>query len=156
MNTLTIDELQERITSAVLATLDKEVKELLGDSAARGWIDKELPVLFRGLYPHVKAIALRINEGGEPGSAGLKIDMGEATDAEWQPLRAAGQIHAGDRLRFNVGDRKIEASAKLILHQGTDLEEVVYDRKNNFYFITSMALEGTSSHKGVEFCPAAA
>lgn len=137
----------------MLTALDKEVKELLDHPDARGWIDKELPMLFRGLHPHIKAVAHRINEGGEAGSARLRIDLGDVTEAEWQPLQSTGQVHVGDRLKFKVGDKIIEGRAALVLHAGTSLEEVVYDRSNNFYFITAMALDGTSSHKDVEFCP---
>lgn len=71
--TMAFEELQRRLTQAVLATLDQEVKALLGDEGARGWTDKELPMLFRGLHPHIEAIASRINDGGEPGGARFKI-----------------------------------------------------------------------------------
>lgn len=54
MKTLTIAELQERLSNAVLAALDNEVKTLLDHQDASGWTDKELPMLFRGLHPHIQ------------------------------------------------------------------------------------------------------
>ncbi|NHR07393.1 hypothetical protein HA052_19570 [Chromobacterium haemolyticum] len=71
--TMAFEELQRRLTQAVLAALDQEVKAMLGDEGARGWTDKELPMLFRGLHPHIEAVASRINDAGEPGAAQLKI-----------------------------------------------------------------------------------
>jgi hypothetical protein len=72
----------------------------------------------------------------------------------WQPLTKAGQIQKGDKLRFTCGDKAFEETARLILEPDTDKEEVVYNIRQNFYFITSMAIKGTSSHKGVEFIAA--
>jgi hypothetical protein len=72
----------------------------------------------------------------------------------WQPLAKAGQIQKGDKLRFICGDKAFEETARLILEPGTDKEEVVYNIRQNFYFITSMAIKGTSSHKCVEFLAA--
>jgi len=48
-----------------------------------------------------------------------------------------------------VGGKPICAPAQEVLFPGTDREEVVYNRQQNHYFITTMAVDGTSSHKGV-------
>lgn len=69
--------------------------------------------------------------------------------SEWRPLTAPGQIQEGDRLSFRVGSSFICARARQIIASGTDKEEVVYNRKKNHYFLTSMAVDGTSSHKNV-------
>jgi hypothetical protein len=69
--------------------------------------------------------------------------------SEWHPLTAPGQIQEGDRLSFKVGSSFICARARQIIAPGTDKEEVVYNRKKNHYFLTSMAVDGTSSHKNV-------
>jgi len=68
---------------------------------------------------------------------------------KWVPLNRAGQIKVGDWLRFLMAGRFISAQAKLVLNAGTAKEEIIYNRKKNHYFITSMALDGTSSHKDV-------
>lgn len=73
----------------------------------------------------------------------------------WVPLYGAGQIKKGDKLRFICGGKQYTEKAKLILNPGTDKEEVIYNIRQNFYFITSMAVNGTSSHRNVEVFAAA-
>lgn len=68
---------------------------------------------------------------------------------DWNPLTGPGQIKKGDLLRFAVAGKEIEAPAQLIINEGTDKEEIVYNRGKNHYFITDMAVNGTSSHKSV-------
>jgi len=75
---------------------------------------------------------------------------------EWTEVEGAGQVKPGDELRFRIGDKQFSERAKLILHAGTDKEEVIYDRKRYFYFITAMVLSGSSNHKNVYFRPSAA
>jgi hypothetical protein len=79
---------------------------------------------------------------------GSQHDAG-ASEA-WEPVTRAGQVKVGDNLRFKVGDSDCNTRAKLILHAGTDKEEVIYDKGRNFYFITSMVVSGKSNHKGVQ------
>ena len=67
----------------------------------------------------------------------------------WKPLSRAGQIQAGDCLQIMMAGRLICTQAKLVINAGTDREEIVYNRKKNHYFITSMVLDGTSNHKDV-------
>lgn len=70
-------------------------------------------------------------------------------DQVWHPLSGAGQISAGDWLCFTVGGKFFCVQAREILNAGTDREEIIYNRSKNHYFITSMAVSGESSHKGV-------
>lgn len=67
----------------------------------------------------------------------------------WQPLAAPGQIQVGDWVSATVAGSFICARAQLVIEPGTGREEIVYNRKKNHYFVTSMAVDGTSSHKGV-------
>lgn len=76
-------------------------------------------------------------------------DSQNVTAKEWTPLSAPGQIQPGDLLSFTVGGKPLCAKAKEVLFAGTDREEVIYRRRRNQYFNTAMALDGTSSHKGV-------
>lgn len=71
--------------------------------------------------------------------------------ARWKPVTGPGQVHHGDRVRFTIGDKQHQQRAKSILNWGTDKEEVIYDRGQNYYFITSMVANGTSNHKNVEY-----
>ncbi|MGU0910114.1 hypothetical protein ACSETI_23355 [Pseudomonas aeruginosa] len=68
---------------------------------------------------------------------------------DWQPLTAVGQVEIGDLLRFTVGGKEIEVPALLVIAPGDPKEEIIYNRGKNHYFITSMAVDGTSSHKNV-------
>ncbi len=67
----------------------------------------------------------------------------------WQSVTRPGQIDVGDWLSFTVGGCLICAKARDVLNPGTDREEVIYNRAKNYYFITRMAVDGSSSHKGV-------
>lgn len=68
----------------------------------------------------------------------------------WEAITEAGQVKVGDYLQFKIGDRHFRERAKQILQAGTDKEEVIYDKSKNFYFITSMIINGGSNHKNVE------
>jgi len=70
--------------------------------------------------------------------------------ADWQPVTRAGQVKVGDKLRFWIGDTGYAETASQILHAGTDAEEVIYNKRSNYYFITSMVIKGRSNHKRVE------
>jgi hypothetical protein len=74
----------------------------------------------------------------------------EVTDMVWMPLTSAGQVKKGAKLRFTIGDKTYHEKAKLILCPGTSKEEVIYNIKQNYYFITSMVISGFSNHKCVE------
>ncbi|WP_176717433.1 hypothetical protein, partial [Pseudomonas defluvii] len=69
--------------------------------------------------------------------------QGEPVELDaWQPLMAAGQIQLGDWLSFTVAGKFICAQAREILNPGTSAEEVIYNRRQNHYFVTSMAIDG--------------
>lgn len=65
----------------------------------------------------------------------------------WLPLNRTGQVRAGDWISFKHGAEMICAKVCEIINQGTDAEEVIYDRRKNYYFITSVALGDSSNHK---------
>lgn len=73
----------------------------------------------------------------------------QESESVWLPLRRPGQIQPGDYLSFTVGGKPLCVKAKEILFPGTDREEIIYRRRRNQYFITAMAVDGTSTHKGV-------
>ena len=77
----------------------------------------------------------------------------ESMPEGWR-LTGCGQIKQGDVISMVMAGRRICTSAKEILNAGTNKEEVVYNRKKNHYFITSMVLDGTSNHKDVSIIPA--
>lgn len=66
-----------------------------------------------------------------------------------EQLIKAGQIKQGDKLLcwFN-GELKLY-TAKEILNAETDREEIILKRRRNIYFITSMAIDGSSWAKNV-------
>lgn len=74
-NVIPFSEFKDRMRNVVLAALDAEVREVLQHEKADGWTDHELPALFGGVDAHIQAVAMRINAGHEPGSAGLRIDL---------------------------------------------------------------------------------
>jgi hypothetical protein len=76
-----------------------------------------------------------------------------AIPESWR-LTKSGQIKVGDVISMVMAGRRICTSAKEVLNAGTDKEEIVYNRKKNHYFITSMVLNGTSNHKEVFIIPA--
>ncbi|MFM7011627.1 MAG: hypothetical protein ACKO0Z_20245 [Betaproteobacteria bacterium] len=51
-------DFQKSVRDNVLAALDSYAKGF----DAYGWTDVELPALFKGLEPHIKAMAVRLNE----------------------------------------------------------------------------------------------
>jgi Lar family restriction alleviation protein len=92
--------------------------------------------------------------GAAPESAAPVVQPEKAKPIQarmWQPITKPGQVRKGDKLRFKIGDQQYHERAKLILESGTDKEEVVYNIRENFYFITSMVIGGRSNHKSVEF-----
>ena len=66
-----------------------------------------------------------------------------------RPLRAAGQIRVGDKIRFELSGDTVTRRVKKIIAPGTEREEIIYSEKKNYYLITSMALAGKASQKNV-------
>ena len=72
----------------------------------------------------------------------------------YSKLSAVGQIYEGDRLILVNGAGKVtKTTAKFVLNQNTDKEEVVINKSKNLYFILSMYLDGSSWVKAVAYEP---
>lgn len=80
-----------------------------------------------------------IKSEGENNAAGLPL----------KKLTDYGQVNEGDFMILDLCGQRMCLKAHKVLQKGTVNEEVVYNRKKNFYFITSMVLDGTSNHKNV-------
>ena len=66
-------------------------------------------------------------------------------------LTGVGQIKKGDKIVLaNNGGAEIH-HAKEILMEGQPTEEILLNKKDNLYFIVSMAVEGTSWAKDVKY-----
>lgn len=102
----------------------------------------ELADRVRGMLAAAKALAA-------PATAAGSVPDG------WHPITAPGQVKVGTKLRFTIGDDKYSETAKLILHPGTDKEEIIYNKPQNYYLITSMCMANKGSQKNVEFFAAA-
>lgn len=76
-------------------------------------------------------------------------DAEQAKASGWTALTAVGQVQPGDYLSFTIGGKPLCVKAKEVLNAGTEREEIIYRRRRNQYFITVMAVDGTSTHKGV-------
>lgn len=65
---------------------------------------------------------------------------------EWAEVRAAGQVRAGDKLRVYDARGEIKHfRVHQVLNPGDPRhEEIIVNRRRNFYFITSMLLDRTS------------
>ena len=68
---------------------------------------------------------------------------------QWVKLSGIGQIKKDDYLAIRLADKCFCAQARMIINPGKTEEEVVYNISRNHYFITSMVLDGSSSHKEV-------
>jgi hypothetical protein len=78
----------------------------------------------------------------------------EGKDSErldWQPISAPGQVKAGDKLRFHIGDALYNETVKQVLDAGTDREELIYNKRLNYYVITKNAITNFGSSKNVTF-----
>jgi hypothetical protein len=64
-------------------------------------------------------------------------------------LTAAGQIKVGYTVYCEYEDKPVKYLVKQVLNPGTDREEIIVNKKKNRYFITSMAINGTSWAKNV-------
>lgn len=65
-----------------------------------------------------------------------------------EQITRAGQIQEGDPIILKTRDGIMSVQARTVIRPGvtdeSDGEEVVYNRKKNHYFITSMVIGGTS------------
>jgi len=70
---------------------------------------------------------------------------------EWKRITAPGQVKVGDSLRLTIGDEKFSERVKQIINPGYPDEELIYNKRRNFYVITSNAITNFGSSKNVEF-----
>lgn len=73
------------------------------------------------------------------------------TPEPWRCITSPGQVKQGDKLHFTIGDETYVETAKAILFQGTDREEIIYNKRRNYYLITSMCMANQGSQKNVRF-----
>jgi len=66
-----------------------------------------------------------------------------------EKLKKPGQIKEKDLLLIVFNGSICVERAKEILNSGTDREEIILVKKTNKYFITSMAIDGSSWAKDV-------
>ena len=66
-------------------------------------------------------------------------------------LTAPGQIKRGCKIHCTFNGKSQTYRVKEIINAGTDKEEILVDVKQNIYFITSMAVDGSSWAKDVYF-----
>tara|TARA_R110002126_G_scaffold100103_1_gene231498 strand:+ start:294 stop:518 length:225 start_codon:yes stop_codon:yes gene_type:complete len=66
-------------------------------------------------------------------------------------LTKAGQIKNGAQILLSANGEGQAHTVDEVLHAGTDGEEILLNVKENLYFITSMAIDGTSWAKQVKF-----
>lgn len=64
-------------------------------------------------------------------------------------LTKTGQIKPGDIIHCEFKGEPCRYIAEEVLHAGTDQEEVIVDLESNKYFITQMAIDGSSWAKKV-------
>lgn len=66
-------------------------------------------------------------------------------------LTDVGQIKVNDSVFCEFEGKKQKYRAKEVLNAGTEEEEVLLNKKKNLYFITRMAIDGSSWAKNVSF-----
>jgi hypothetical protein len=70
---------------------------------------------------------------------------------QWKKLTGVGQIKQGDKIRLSFNGEEQIHTAKEILMQGKQTEEILLNKRQNLYFIVSMAVDGTSWAKDVKY-----
>lgn len=79
------------------------------------------------------------------------LTEGAAAIPAWQPVTKPGEVKVGDRLRFNIGGTNFSETVKKVLNPGSDGEEIIYNLRLNYYFITSLAVKSKGGYRNVEF-----
>jgi hypothetical protein len=126
-----------------------------------------------GHYPHSKILGCALGGGcsecggigavwdttdyaamADEGWAQMQREQAEKGRAErvaagWLPITAPGQVAVGDKLKFTIGETEYRETVKQILDPGTDKEELIYNKRRNYYLITSMAIANKGSQKNV-------
>jgi hypothetical protein len=70
---------------------------------------------------------------------------------QWKKLTGVGQIKQGDKIRLSFNGEEQIHTAKEILMQKQQTEEILLNKRQNLYFIVSMAVDGTSWAKDVKY-----
>lgn len=92
--------------------------------------------------PAPEAVALLVDQA-------KRLVGGEV--AAWQSITAPGQVKVGDKLRFTIGDSNYNETVKQVLDAGTEREELIYNKRMNYYVITKNAMTNFGSSKNVQF-----
>lgn len=66
---------------------------------------------------------------------------------EWQDMTGYGQVKVGDFISFFIGDHHFGEKVKIVLNAGTDREELIYNKKKNYYVICKNVLTGFGNVK---------
>lgn len=85
-----------------------------------------------------------------PNLGNLAVQGEDSARLEWRRITAPGQVKVGDKLRFMIGDVLFNERVKQIINEGRADEELIYNKRRNFYVITSNAITNFGS-KNVEF-----
>jgi hypothetical protein len=83
-------------------------------------------------------------------------ERAERVSGGWLPITAPGQVAVGDKLKFTIGEAEYRETVKQNLDPGTDKEELIYNKRRNYYLITSMAIANKGSQKNVRVLAVAA
>lgn len=68
----------------------------------------------------------------------------------FQVINNFGQLKKGDLIIIEMNCGKIKAKkVKEVINPNTENEEVIYNMKRNYYFLTKMLLDGNSFVKNV-------
>lgn len=81
----------------------------------------------------------------------LAVQGEDSARLEWKRITAPGQVKVGDKLRFTIGDVLFNERVKQIINPGYPDEELIYNKRRNFYVITSNAITNFGSSKNVEY-----
>lgn len=118
-------------------------------SAAPNWNANEIDDLAFGYCPSGKIGELREFAAALLARPPRAVKSAEPTG--WKRITAPGQVKVGDKLRFTIGDSAYRETVKQILDPGTDREELIYNKRMNYYVITKNAMTDFGSSKNVEF-----
>ncbi|UVL59257.1 hypothetical protein LOY54_14440 [Pseudomonas sp. B21-032] len=138
--------------SKIVQDLNDERDALGGEAGALRTQLAERDVLLRrwvGQFGHLGGCATPLRDETNAALSASAEQSAPVERGPWQPVTAPGQIQEGAWLSFTVAGSFICAQARLIINPGTAREEIIYNRQKNHYFVTSMAIDGTSTHKGV-------
>lgn len=90
-------------------------------------------------------------DSGAPAGGGIAAQGEDSARLEWKRITGPGQVKVGDKLRFTIGDVLFNQRVKQIINPGYPDEELIYNKRRNFYVITSNAITNFGSSKNVEY-----